>query len=83
MQLYISDVESLSETRIVVEDKTYSGKPIDSNHFVFHLKDIKRARTKPYSAEVFDGDDLIGNVSFKVKGKTATVKDDFDFGEDF
>lgn len=83
LQLYISDVESLSETRIVVEDKTYSGKPIDSNHFVFHLKDIKRARTKPYSAEVFDGDDLIGNVSFKVKGKTATVKDDFDFGEDF
>ena len=83
LELYISDVESLAGIRIVVEDKTYSGKPKDDTHFVFQLSDIKRARIKPYTAEVFDGDDLIGNVTFRVKGKTAMVKDDFDFGDDF
>ena len=52
-------------------------------HYTFELKDIKRAKTKPYTADVFDGADLIGSVSFRVKGKTATIKDDFDFGDEF
>lgn len=83
LNLYISDVESPDNISLVIEDKTYQGKSEDGTHYTFGLKDIKRAKTKPYTADVFDGSDLIGSVSFKVKGKTATVKADFDFGDEF
>lgn len=83
LQLYISDVEYPNSISLVIEDKKYAGIQEDSTHFSFELKDIKRAKTKPYTAEVFDSSDLIGNISFKVKGKTATMNDDFDFGSGF
>lgn len=81
--LYISDVDSQDNISLVIEDKSYKGISDDDTHYTFALKDIKRAKMKPYTADVFDGSDLIGSISFKVKGKTATVKDDFDFGDDF
>lgn len=83
LHLYISDVDSPDNISLVIEDKLYHGASEDGSHYTFHLKDIKRAKTKPYTADVFDGSDLIGSISFKVKGKTATVKDDFDFGDNF
>lgn len=83
LNLYISDVDSPDNINLVVEDKPYHGKSEDGTHYTFELKDIKRAKTKPYAADIFDGGDLIGSISFKVKGKTATVKDDFDFGDEF
>ena len=43
-----------------------------------------RAKKEPYQAAIFDGDDLIGNISFKVNSKTGSVNNDFDdFGDDF
>lgn len=83
LNLYISDVDSPDNISLVVEDKPYQGKSKDGMHYTFELKDIKRAKVKPYAADIFDGADLIGSISFKVKGKTATVKDDFDFGDEF
>lgn len=83
LQLYISDVESVDNVSIVVEDRIYHGATEDGSHFTFALKEIKRAKTKPYTADVFDSSDLIGTISFKVKGKTATVKDDFNFDDEF
>lgn len=83
LQLYISDVDSRDKVSIIIDGQTYHGRAEDETHFVFDLKDVKRAKTKPYIAEVFDSEDLIGSVSFKVKGKTATIKDDFDFGIEF
>lgn len=83
LNLYISDVESTGNVNLVIADKLYQGKSEDGLHYIFELKDIKRAKTKPYTADVFDGADLIGSVSFKVRGKTATVKDDFDFDDEF
>lgn len=83
LNVYISDVETPDSVCIVIEDKKYKGDTEDGTHFIFKLKDIKRAKAKPYIADVFDGSDLIGNISFKVKGKAATVKDDFDFDDDF
>lgn len=82
LQLYISAVESMADVSIVIEDRSYQGKTSDGLHFTFLLKEIKRAKTKPYTADVFDSSDLIGTISFKVKGKTATVKDDFNFDDD-
>jgi len=83
LNLYISDVESPDKISLVMEDKSYQGKSEDGLHYTFGLKDIKRAKMKPYIADVFDGADLVGSVSFKVRGKTATIKDDFDFGDEF
>jgi hypothetical protein len=83
LNLYISDVDSPDNISLVVEDKPYRGKSEDGIHYTFGLADIKRAKMKPYTADVFDGSDLIGSISFKVKGKAATVKADFDFGDDF
>jgi hypothetical protein len=83
LTLYISDAESVNNVSVIVENRQYHGETYDGFHYTFELKDIKRAKIKPYTAEVRDGSDLIGNVSFKIKGKAATVKDDFDFGDDF
>jgi hypothetical protein len=38
--------------------------------------DIKRARQ--YQADIFDGDSLVGTVSFTAQGKNKS-NDDFDF----
>lgn len=83
LSLYISDVDSPDNVTLDIEDKRYKGKAEDEAHYVFALREIKRARKKPYSADVFDGSDWIGSISFKVKGKAATVRDDFDFGDEF
>lgn len=83
LNIYISDVDSQDGVSLVIEDRRYNGMSDDGTHYTFALKDIKRAKQKPYLAEVFDGSDLIGSVSFKVKGKAATVKDDFDFNDGF
>ena len=83
LNLYISDVDFPDNLCLVINEKPYQGKTEDGTHYSFALEDIKRAKSKPYTADVFDGPDLIGNVSFKVRGKTATIKDDFDFGDEF
>ncbi len=83
ISLYISDIIATDNVSIAIGDKKYQGTADDSTHFSFIVKDIKRARSTPYSADVYDGEDLIGNIEFVVKGKTATVNDDFDFGDDF
>lgn len=84
LPVYISDVNNCNNIRIVIEEKEYSGKTLDPTHYEFCLSDIKRAKKEHYQAAVFDGDDLIGNISFKVNSKTGSVNDDFDdFGDDF
>ncbi|WP_446787126.1 BREX-4 system phosphatase PglZ, partial [Macellibacteroides fermentans] len=83
LHLHISDVDSPDKIRLVIEDKPYQGASEDGAHYTFQLREIKRAKMTPYTADIFDGSDLIGSVSFKVKGKTATVKDDFNFGDEF
>lgn len=83
LNMYISDVESPDNISIVIEEKPYQGKAKDGTHYTFELKDIRRSKVTPYIADVFDGADLIGSISFRVKGKTATVKDGFDFDDEF
>ena len=83
LNLFISDVDSPDHVSIVVDEKVYCGVTSDGTHYEFKLEDIKRAKAKPYTADVFDSSDLIGVITFKVKGKTATIKDDFDFDDEF
>jgi hypothetical protein len=74
--VYISDVDNENNVSIILNGKRYAGKASDSTHFSFALDDIRRA--KKYSADVYDGSDLIGKIDFTVKGKTGSVNSDFD-----
>ena len=81
LSLYISDVSNTQNVKLIIDDKEYSGKSTDASHYEFSLSDAKK---EAYQAAVFDGEDLIGNISFKVTSKTRTINDDFDdFGDDF
>ena len=76
IQLYISDSAESGIMSVICEGKKYIGKKLDSKHHEFVLTDIKRARK--YSATVYNGDDLIGEIEFTAKSKTGSVNTDFD-----
>lgn len=75
--LYISDVENNGNVSVVIDGKRYIAECSDTTHYAVPLRDIKRAK-KNVSANIYDGDDLIGTVNFDIKGKMATVNNDFD-----
>lgn len=77
IKLYISDVEHIYNVHLVIGDKTYRAECQDATHYSVLLDDYRRAK-KNVSAEVYDGEDLIGSINFEIKGRTATVKNDFD-----
>lgn len=77
IKLYISDVEHSENINLVIGENSYHAVCEDATHYSVVLHDMKRAK-KGVSASVYDGDDLIGNVVFDIKGRTAIVKDDFD-----
>ena len=76
LDVYISDVDNENNISIILNGKRYAGKASDGTHFGFVFDDIRRA--KKYSADVYDGSDLIGKIDFTVKGKTGSVNSDFD-----
>lgn len=76
VELYISYVENKEKISIVVDGVRYTAVSKDDNHFAVWLTDIKRQ--KKCTAELFDGNDLIGTVDLEIKGKTASVNSDFD-----
>ena len=77
INLYISDVENHGKISIVIGEKSYMATCIDATHYSVLMDDYKRAK-KGVSAAIYDGEDLIGNVDFDIKGRTATVKNDFE-----
>ena len=77
IQLYISDVDNTQSVSVVIDEKRYAAKGSDKAHYEVNLYDMKRAK-KNVSAAIYDGDDLIGTVHFDIKGKMATVSNDFD-----
>ena len=62
---------------VVIDEKRYAAKGSDKTHYEVNLYDMRRAK-KNVSAAIYDGDDLIGTVHFDIKGKMATVNNDFD-----
>lgn len=58
------------------ENKRYSTKQIDDNHYKVNIPDIRRAGT--YPADIYLGDDLAGHIEIKAVGKSAAMNDDFD-----
>lgn len=77
IMLYISEVENTQNVSIVIETNRYKAVKKDATHYAVQMKDIRRSK-KDVSAAVFDGDDLLGGIIFSIRGKAATVKNDFD-----
>lgn len=76
LDLYISDVASVDKVGVVVDGIKYPAKCKDKLHYDVVLTDIKRQ--KECKMDIYDGDDLIGTKELLIKGKTASVNNDFD-----
>ena len=74
--LYVSYVENMSNVSLVVNGNKYQASCDDSTHYTIVLDDIRRS--KKCSADVYDGDDLIGNIKLDIKGKSGNVDAGFD-----
>lgn len=66
----------VKDVAVVINNKRYSALALDNNHYKVVLPDTKRAGN--YPADVYMGDDLIGNIVIKAQGKSGKVNDDFD-----
>ena len=76
VQIYISDVDNPTNISIVIGSTKYKAVRDDSTHYTVLLDDIKRSKT--CKADIYDGDNLLGNVEFKIKGKSGNVDSGFD-----
>lgn len=74
--LYISDVENKNNVRLSVNDKYYVMQCIDKTHYKLVIPDIKRSGK--YSANVYDGTNLISSVTIPVKGAVGSANSGFD-----
>lgn len=76
--IYISEVENEDKVSVVVGTKRYPAVRKDSTHYAVVMEQQKRSK-RNVSAAVYDGDDLIGNIDFDIKGKFgSSEKSDFD-----
>lgn len=76
--LYISEVENANNVSVIIAGDRYAAQPQDATHFVISMPSQKRSK-KNVLAEVYDGNDLIGNIAFEIKGKFGSAdKKDFD-----
>jgi len=76
VSVYISDVENTSNVSFIINGSKYQASCDDSTHYTIVLTDIRRS--KKCSADVYDGDDLIGNIELDIKGKSGNVDAGFD-----
>lgn len=74
IKVYISDVTNPNNILLRLDETTYASEVIDDNHFMFRIPDIKRSKT--YVATVFEGEDVLGEVTFTPKSKINTNFDD-------
>lgn len=66
----------LNDVSLVLNGKRYIALPTDENHYKVALPDTKRAGD--YPADVYAGDDLIGQVLINAQGKSGKSNADFD-----
>ena len=74
-EIVLYSANKLKAVSVVVKNKRYSAEKTDDNHFKILLADL---RAGDYSAEVFDGDNLIGQVEFSIVSASGTINDSFD-----
>lgn len=76
VQLYISDIEHTDRVSVVINGVKYTAECKDATHYQVTLHNIKRS--KVCTADLYDGDDLIGSVTLSIKGKSGSVDQSFD-----
>lgn len=67
---------SLKGVSVAINGKYYPATQTDENLYDVHLNDIKKAGD--YSANVYEGDNLIGQISINAQGKSGKVNDSFE-----
>lgn len=72
----ISEVESPSKVKIVYKEKFYQVEVVDSSHFRVLIPEIKRSGK--YLLDIFEGENLLGQLTINVKGAVGTAKGEFD-----
>jgi hypothetical protein len=65
----------VQDISVVLNDKRYIASQVDENHYLVKLQDINRAGE--YFISVYAGNDLVGDLAIKARGKTAKVNADF------
>ncbi|MDR0286827.1 MAG: BREX-4 system phosphatase PglZ, partial [Clostridiales bacterium] len=66
----------VKDVSVTVNGKAYPAIQIDENHYAVKLPDMKRAGD--YPANVYAGDDPIGEIMINAQGKSGKVNDAFD-----
>ncbi|MDR0696176.1 MAG: BREX-4 system phosphatase PglZ [Christensenellaceae bacterium] len=61
---------------LTIDNKQYKATKNNDHTFSVELTDIKKAGE--YNADVFVGDNLVGNILIKTQGKSASINKDFD-----
>ena len=67
---------ALKDASVILSGIRYSAVKIDNNHYQVNLPDIKRAGE--YPADVYAGDDLVGQILIVAQSKSGKVNDAFD-----
>jgi len=66
----------VQDVSVVLNGKPYPAAQTDENHYSVKLPDTKRAGD--YPANVYAGDNLIGEIMIKAQGKSGKINDAFD-----
>ena len=74
--IYISEVESPLQVKVVYKEKSYQAEAVDSSHFRILIPEIKRSGK--YLLDIFEGENLLGQLTINVKGAVGTAKGEFD-----
>jgi len=74
-EIVLYSANKLKAVSVVIKNKRYPSEKTSDHHFKVLLADLRAGN---YSAEVFDGDDLIGQVEFSVVSASGTINDSFD-----
>lgn len=67
-------ISSLKHLSVRLNGKVYCASAIDDNLYEVVFDDLKKIGT--YTAEAYEGDDLIGEITFSVQKRTAKTNDD-------
>ena len=66
----------MDRVSLMVNGNRYFATADDHTHYTVTLTDIKRS--KKCTAEIYDGDDLLGSIELTIKGKSGNVDKSFD-----
>ena len=67
-------ISSLVNLTVRLNDRIYPAVAAEQNRFEARFDDLTRIGT--YTGDVYEGDDLIGSVTFEVQKRTAKTNDD-------